>query len=236
MPPVAATVTDDPQPSLFPREERPKPRVIRFEAIAPPGHLMAPPRGKDRKRSADADTSQADEDLQQCLDLQVANATNHSRTFSDTTLFLPNRAANPLHRMCAALLDLGLIGVGLGIFMATFYLAGGEIVLNKVTTPLYALVPLLVAFCYRALYCLGNGDTAGLQWLGLRLVDFDGHAPRRRDRWVRTFGGGVSAIAGGLGLVWALSEEERLTWHDLMSKTFPTPDPLRLRRVTRRKP
>jgi hypothetical protein len=33
----------------------------------------------------------------------------------------------------------------------------------------------------------------------------------------------VSFIAAGIGLLWALVDEERLTWHDYMSKTFPTP-------------
>ena len=36
--------------------------------------------------------------------------------------------------------------------------------------------------------------------------------------WRHTF-----EIFGGLGLVWALVDEENLTWHDHISKTFPTP-------------
>jgi hypothetical protein len=31
-------------------------------------------------------------------------------------------------------------------------------------------------------------------------------------------------IAGGLGIVWILVDEEQLAWHDHISKTFPTPD------------
>src|SRR6202041_3046551 len=34
---------------------------------------------------------------------------------------------------------------------------------------------------------------------------------------------GVFFLSGGLGLVWALVDEENLTWHDHISKTFPTP-------------
>jgi hypothetical protein len=33
----------------------------------------------------------------------------------------------------------------------------------------------------------------------------------------------LSLISAGLGLVWALVDEENLTWHDHISKTFPTP-------------
>jgi hypothetical protein len=35
--------------------------------------------------------------------------------------------------------------------------------------------------------------------------------------------GFLSLAAGGLGLLWALVDEETLTWHDHISKTFPTP-------------
>ena len=28
--------------------------------------------------------------------------------------------------------------------------------------------------------------------------------------------------SAGLGLLWSLADEESLTWHDHMSKTFPT--------------
>ena len=72
------------------------------------------------------------------------------------------------------------------------------------------------------LFCIGNGDTPGMQLLGLQLVNFDGHEPTRKQRVYRLLGGLVSAVAAGLGLIWALVDEERLAWHDHMSKTFPT--------------
>jgi len=32
----------------------------------------------------------------------------------------------------------------------------------------------------------------------------------------------LSLCSAGLGLIWSLADEEGLTWHDHMSKTFPT--------------
>jgi len=32
----------------------------------------------------------------------------------------------------------------------------------------------------------------------------------------------LSFCSGGLGLLWAVADEENLTWHDHISKTFPT--------------
>ena len=70
---------------------------------------------------------------------------------------------------------------------------------------------------------LANGDTAGQKWTRLRLVNFDGQTPTRAQRFYRTASGFLSLMAGGIGLLWGLVDEETLTWHDHISKTFPTP-------------
>ena len=41
-------------------------------------------------------------------------------------------------------------------------------------------------------------------------------------RIVRQFAGILSLASAGVGLLWALVDEESLTWHDHISKTFPT--------------
>ena len=38
----------------------------------------------------------------------------------------------------------------------------------------------------------------------------------------RMAGGLLSVISVGLGLLWAVFDEDRLTWHDHVSRTFPT--------------
>ncbi|MCX6624381.1 MAG: RDD family protein [Acidobacteria bacterium] len=197
------------QPSLFGADPQRAPRVIKFEEIAPPGHLFPPP----GKRPADRHSKPSHQDLdelQQRLDFQTVAAQTHGRTHSDSGMYCNNEVASPLHRCCAAVADYSLAAVGLAIFFAIFYLAGGEIVLNRITTPLYCAVPLIIIFLYRVLYCFSRGDTSGIQWLGLRVVDFDGKPPTRRQRWNRCLAGGLSLASGGLGLVWALTDEERL--------------------------
>ncbi len=221
------------QGSLFSADPPPRhSRVIRFEEIAPPGHLLPPP----KRRPADRGTHTSRRDgseLQQRLDFQTVASQTHNRTHSESSMFCSHQVATPLHRFCAAVADYCLTVVAMVIFFGVFYLAGGEIVLNKITTPIYCAVPLIITFLYRALYCLGRGDTAGTQWLGLRIVDFDGKVPTRGQRWSRCFAGGLSTVSGGLGLVWALTDEERLAWHDLISKTFPTLDLTRVSSVIR---
>jgi uncharacterized RDD family membrane protein YckC len=62
-----------------------------------------------------------------------------------------------------------------------------------------------------------------MRFAGLKLVDFDGHPPDREQRGLRQLASLLSIVSAGLGLVWALVDEENLAWHDHISKTFPTP-------------
>lgn len=88
----------------------------------------------------------------------------------------------------------------------------------------YAILMGAVVVFYRSLFVLAGGDSPGMRWAGLRLVTFDGDTPTERDRFQRVFWGTFSLLPLGLGLFWALVDQERLTWHDLLSKTFPSPD------------
>jgi uncharacterized RDD family membrane protein YckC len=81
----------------------------------------------------------------------------------------------------------------------------------------------VVTFFYKLLFCLANGDSPGMRWTRLALVTFDGQRPTRTQRMHRLTSGVLSFCAAGLGFLWALVDEETLTWHDHISRTFPTP-------------
>jgi uncharacterized RDD family membrane protein YckC len=108
------------------------------------------------------------------------------------------------------------------VFAATFHFMGQQIVWSSEILFTYLASAIVISLLYRVLFCLGNGDTPGIRWLGLRVLDFDGRPPTRKQRFQRLAGGCVGAVAAGLGLLWALFDEEQLTWHDHMSQTFPT--------------
>jgi uncharacterized RDD family membrane protein YckC len=131
--------------------------------------------------------------------------------------------AHPTHRLVAAAVDGSLILVAVGVFLGIFFLSGGQVSLDRQAFSFIAGVSAVIALFYRALWCLANGDTPGMRFAGLRLVDFDGRRPDREQRGVRQVAGLLSLLSAGLGLIWALVDEEKLTWHDHISKTFPTP-------------
>jgi uncharacterized RDD family membrane protein YckC len=130
--------------------------------------------------------------------------------------------AVPAQRMLAAATDGSLILVATGVVLVVFLVGGGEMVFNRDTVPFLAGVVAVLALFYRILWGIADGDTPGMRFAGLRLVDFDGRKPQREARLLRQAAGLLSLGSLGLGLVWALVDEESLTWHDHISKTFPT--------------
>jgi uncharacterized RDD family membrane protein YckC len=130
-------------------------------------------------------------------------------------------AQTPL-RVMAALADTVIGLAGFGVYVMTFRVMGQEVTLTNSMLVSYLAAAVVIAILYRVLFCLGNGDTPGIRWTGLRVMDFDGRLPTRKQRFQRLAGGFVGVLAMGLGLLWALYDEEKLTWHDQMSQTFPT--------------
>ncbi len=129
--------------------------------------------------------------------------------------------ASPKHRAIASAVDGGMIFIGFGAFLFTFHLMGGMFHLNRQTIPFLIGVFGTLALFYSLLWVWSGRETLGMRWTKLRLIDFDGFSAGRRERLLRILGACLSVCAGGVGLLWALVDEEKLTWHDHISKTFP---------------
>jgi len=216
------------QASLFP--ERPVSNVIPFESLAPavpraPAPRRAPAAPKSAppaaRREARPPAKTAD---QPTLDF-LPPAPPAPRTLPTTVeaqIFCDALVATTPHRMLAAALDLSVILMGYGLFVAVVYLRAGVLVLNRLNLLVFGAALVLVALFYGLLWMLAKTETPGMRWTHLRLINFDGFPPDRYQRALRYFSTLISIAPGCLGLLWALVDEESLTWHDHISKTFPT--------------
>jgi uncharacterized RDD family membrane protein YckC len=128
-------------------------------------------------------------------------------------------------RCKAALLDGVLFLAGSGVFVATFVLMGNSVSLAPKALPYWGGAFLALLFFYRVYWCALGCDSPGMQFFRLRLVNFDGEEPEAVQRWVRLMTGCLGLAAAGLGLLWALVDAEKFTWHDHMSKTYPAVEP-----------
>jgi uncharacterized RDD family membrane protein YckC len=210
------------QPSLF-RDASGGPKVIPIptltpvrsfddEAVTIRRHQPRTPRSASSRRTLDS---------QQSLDFSDPYVPAQTMAVQ-AVIYCDAPVALPAHRMIAAAFDASMVMIGAGLFLAIFVLSGGNIVISKQSIPMLLCLAAVLGFFYRALFCISNGDTPGMRFAGLKLVDFDGRTPDRDQRGLRQVASVLSLLSAGLGLVWALVDEENLTWHDHISKTFPT--------------
>ncbi len=130
--------------------------------------------------------------------------------------------AAPMHRACAAAIDGSCIVIAWGVFLTVFHFLGGSFPSTKPVFLIMAGAAVLIAMFYGFIWVCAGAQTPGMRTLHLTLINFDGYPPDAAARWLRYFGACLSYFACGLGLLWALLDEEGLAWHDHISKTFPT--------------
>lgn len=125
-------------------------------------------------------------------------------------------------RVHAALVDALIIALGCSLGIGMFLYVGGRVSSDKHLLPFAAAALFTVPLLYKLLWAFAGQDSFGTKLVGLELVDFDGRPPTKARRFQRLFSSCLSILAAGVGMVWALVDEDKLTWHDHMSGTFPT--------------
>jgi uncharacterized RDD family membrane protein YckC len=209
------------QPSLF----QPASNLIPFEAYAP-----VEPRQRQRAESVTPNKTARPPrrrvpEEQGTLDF-LAPAPPKPRTLGTTVeavIFCDAPVAVTLHRAVAAALDWSMVLIAYGIFLLTFHLMGGSIVLNnKPNVMVFGGVLLIFGFLYGLTWAVAGTESLGMRWTRLKVTTFEGFAPDKRQRIVRLFGSALS-ICTVIGVAWSLADEEGLGWQDHMSRTFPTP-------------
>ena len=128
-----------------------------------------------------------------------------------------------MHRAAAAILDYSVVMMAVGLVVTLFDAAAGAELVNAQTLPWLGGLAAMFGVVYKLLWALAGTDSPGLRWTQLRTLNFDGIEPTRNERLARVAAACLSLLAAGLGLLWALADEETLSWHDHMSKTFATP-------------
>jgi len=126
-------------------------------------------------------------------------------------------------------MDVSMVLIGFGAFagaarFAASYLvpSGSVFGAGKAVWMTLAASLTLISLFYGLLWAIARRETAGMNWTQLQLVTFDGSPLDGRNRAIRFVSAWLSYCSGGLGLLWALADEENLAFHDHISKTYPT--------------
>jgi uncharacterized RDD family membrane protein YckC len=83
-----------------------------------------------------------------------------------------------------------------------------------------ALAFFAVSAVYQTLFLTLAGATPGMRYAGIALSTFDGYTPSSARRFGRVMALLLSVLPLGLGLVWALFDDDHLMGHDRLSKTY----------------
>jgi len=106
--------------------------------------------------------------------------------------------------------------------LALFTVLGGHVGLNKLDLFVAGATLALFYAQYFVLFTVFGGSTPGMMLRRLRVVSFDGGIPTSRQMAWRSFGYLISAGTCFLGFLWALWDEDHLSWHDRISQTYIT--------------
>lgn len=123
-------------------------------------------------------------------------------------------------RLMAMVVDFALIvGAFLGAAMVAVSNMKGMMSLREVEAG-SALGIMLFAAAYMALFSWLATVTPGMRYAGISLCTLDGMIPTRSQRISRLVGMLLSVLPMGLGMVWAIFDEDHLSWHDRLSRTY----------------
>jgi len=123
-------------------------------------------------------------------------------------------------RRLAAVVDLGCLLFAYGGFLMLFGSLGGQFTLSKLTAVVYTATFAIVYLQYFALFTIFGGTTPGMMMRNLQVTSFSGEPPSPRQMLLRSAGYMLSAGTFFLGFLWAMWDEDQLTWHDRLSKTY----------------
>jgi uncharacterized RDD family membrane protein YckC len=134
-------------------------------------------------------------------------------------------AASIEERRLAGLIDTACLLFAYGGFLALFGSLGGQFTFSKLSAAVCVTTFVIVYLQYFALFTVFGGTTPGMMLRGLHVVSFSGEPPAPRQMLWRSLGYMLSAGTFFMGFLWAIWDEDGLTWHDRLSHTYLCPAP-----------
>jgi uncharacterized RDD family membrane protein YckC len=136
---------------------------------------------------------------------------------------LPLQPAEMWRRGLASGIDAVIVLTAFGGFAAIFLrITAAELPWQQAASTSTGLIGLFWA-AYQYVMLVLTGSTPGLRLAKLQLSRFDGTAVPRSLRRLRVAAVLLSGLSLGLGYAWAFLDEDRLCWHDRITRTYMAP-------------
>ena len=128
--------------------------------------------------------------------------------------------ASLLERRRAAVIDTACLAFAYGGFLALFGSLGGRFTFDKLSAVVCFSTFAFVYVQYFCLFTVFGGTTPGMMVRGLHVASTSGDQPSARQLFWRSVGYLISAGTFFLGFFWAIWDEDGMTWHDRLSRTY----------------
>ncbi len=123
-------------------------------------------------------------------------------------------------RLMASMVDAALIlgaVTGLAFIVASKF---NHLPSMKASEILAIVLVILIGVSYEALFLVYARTTPGMRYAQLSLCTFENQIPSREQLQGRLKAMLVSLLPVGLGMVWAIFDDDQLSWHDRLSRTY----------------
>lgn len=136
---------------------------------------------------------------------------------------LPLQAAPMSRRLLASGIDALLVISAFAVFAYIFFRVTPIMPPLQQAAAISVTLGALFWIAYQYLLLVYTGTTPGLKLAHLQLSRFDGTAvPRKTRRW-RVLASMLSGLSLALGYAWCFLDEDRLCWHDRITRTYMAP-------------
>jgi len=122
-------------------------------------------------------------------------------------------------RVVAGGIDAVVANAATLLFMLTFTTLGKPEMEKTSLLVLSTVVGVFTWTLYQYIFLVHRGQSLGMQFAQLEIRAFDGARAWRAERGRRVWGLALSCASMGLGFVWALMDEDRLGWHDRITRS-----------------
>ena len=126
----------------------------------------------------------------------------------------------PMHqRLVAGVVDVAIVFLATGAFALTFMEAAEQVPHSSMTMVCILAAGGIFWLVFQYIFLVFRRATPGMDFAGLELCTFEGKATTMFERQSRAAASALSGFSMGLGYFWALVDEDRVGWHDRISRT-----------------
>ncbi len=150
------------------------------------------------------------------------NAYQPAAAAAEATSLATFEAIAPISDRCmAAIVDAGVVFGSFLLGVLVFASCTVHPPAGKAAMAVGVLVLAIMGAFYGWLFMTyGGGSTPGMRYARIALCTFDDANPTRKELQNRIPATALALLPVGLGILWALFDEDRLGWHDRMTRTY----------------